>query len=230
VALADPFKLEKLKIVAYSDRERESLVSTFEAMFNPASFSQDYEVKYGVDQGVNSSGTEARFTLSKPQKLTIDLLLDGTGVDTMGLLSPFVKTVPERVSEFLDTAYHLNGTTHEPNFLVVQWGDGLAFSCRLKKVTIAYSSFDRGGNPLRAKLTVTVVSDATAETIAATESLTSPDVTHTRIVRGGDTLPLLAKEIYGSSDHYLFVARFNGLDDFRDLAPGRELAFPPLEA
>lgn len=230
MALAHPFKLEKLRITAFSDRERRSMVSVFEAMFNPTSFSQDYEVKYGIDQAVNSSGTEARFTLSKPQELQIDLLLDGTRVEAIGLMAPLTKTVPERVEEFLDTAYHLNGSTHEPNFLVLAWGDGLAFSCRLKKATVAYSSFDRGGNPLRAKLTVTVVSDATAETIAATENLTSPDVTHTRVVRGGDTLPLLANEIYGSAEHYLFVARTNGLNDFRELTPGRELAFPPLEA
>ncbi len=226
--LSDPFKLEKLKITAYEDRERSSVVGTFEAMFNPASFSKDYEVKYAGSQGVNSSAAEAKFTLSKPQTMTLDLLLDGTGVDTIGLLAPFSKTVSERVKEFLAAAYELNGKTHEPNFLVLQWGEELAFSCRLRKATVAYSSFDRGGNPLRAKLTVTVVSDATAETIAAKENLGSPDVTHTRIVKAGDTLPLLAEETYGSAAHYLFVAAANDLDDFRDLEPGRRLTFPPL--
>lgn len=232
MALLDPFKLEKLKISAYSDRERTSsaLVTTVEAMFNPPSLSHEYEVKYGCAQAVNSSGSEARFTLSKPQSLTVDLLFDGTGVTSIGILAPILKSVPERVKEFLDATYELNGSTHEPNFLVVEWGDGLAFSCRMKKAKVSYSSFDRGGNPLRANLEVTLVSDATAETIAATENLTSPDVTHTRVVTAGDTLPLLAKEIYGSVEHYLFIARQNDLDDFRELDPGTQLRFPPLDA
>lgn len=230
MALTDGFKLEKLKITAYSDRERNSLVSTFEAMFNPSTFSQDYEIKYGLKQGFNTSGREVDYARSDPQQLSIDLLLDGTRVDAMGLLAPLLKTVPERVDEFLDATYHMNGKSHEPNFLDVKWGDEFTFKCRLKKVTIAYSSFDRGGNPLRAKLSITLISDDTADNLMKKENKTSPDVTHTRIVRGGDTLPLLAKQIYGSADHYLFIARANGLDDFRNLVPGLELAFPPLEA
>lgn len=227
--LSHPFKLEKLKIRAYSDRERKSLVRTFEAMFNPASFEQKYAVKYAPVQSLNSSGSEARFTLSKPQKLDLELLLDGTGVEAIGLLAPMRKTVSERLKDFLDTTYELNGSTHQPHFLIVEWGDDLAFSCRLRGVTVTYTSFDRAGNPLRAKLNLELVSDATAETIAAKENLMSPDVTHTRIVTGGDSLPMLAKEIYGSVDHYLFVAAANGLDHFRELVPGSELRFPPLE-
>jgi hypothetical protein len=41
--------------------------------------------------------------------------------------------------------------------------------------------------------------------------------------------PLLSKEVYGSSEHYLFVAVSNGLDYFRNLTPGLEIFFPPLE-
>ena len=46
--------------------------------------------------------------------------------------------------------------------------------------------------------------------------------------QSGDTLPLLTKQIYGSPAAYLDVARFNGLDDFRTLTPGKEILFPPL--
>ena len=48
------------------------------------------------------------------------------------------------------------------------------------------------------------------------------------MVLAGDTLPLLCQQIYGSATHYLQVAAFNGLDDFRVLEPGRELLFPPF--
>jgi nucleoid-associated protein YgaU len=48
------------------------------------------------------------------------------------------------------------------------------------------------------------------------------------VVKSGDTLPLLAKEIYGSSEYYLRVAEVNGIDDFRNLTPGQQIIFPPL--
>ena len=63
----------------------------------------------------------------------------------------------------------------------------------------------------------------------AKENKTSPDLSHSRIVKSGDTLPLLSKEIYGSAVHYLRVAQANGLDNFRSLTPGQQIVFPPLE-
>ena len=228
--LPNPFKLERLKIVAYSDRDRQetSRLSTFEAMFNPASYTEEQEVDFATKQPIGASASEAKFVLKKPQEMQIELLLDGTGVESPGLKLAPQKSVSQRVDDFFHMAARLNGDIHEPNFLRLQWGTSLNFSCRLKKATVAYTSFDRSGDPIRAKLNITVISDQAAKTIALKASLKSPDVTHTRTVRAGDTLPLLAKEIYGSDHHYLFIARANELDDFRDLAPGRELVFPPL--
>jgi nucleoid-associated protein YgaU len=109
----------------------------------------------------------------------------------------------------------------------VQWGK-LVFPCRLLSVTIKYTSFDRDGTPLRAELAVQFIFDEEAERRTKGADQQSPDLTHSRVVRSGDTLPLLTKQIYGSSAAYLDVARFNGLDDFRRLTPGQELLFPPL--
>jgi nucleoid-associated protein YgaU len=49
-------------------------------------------------------------------------------------------------------------------------------------------------------------------------------------VVAGDTLPELARQVYGSETHYLWLARQNQLDDFRNLQPGRVIHFPPLPA
>ena len=228
MALTNPFKLEKLKIKAYSDVERSAEVGTFEAMFNPESFKQTYEIVYGRGQGLNSSDRTAVYTRSRPSDLNINLLLDGTGVHEMGILQFGAQpTVPERVREFLEITFEMNGDIHEPNYLVVEWGD-LSFSCRLGSVDVTYTSFDKDGKALRAELNVTLYSDVEVEKRLRQENKTSPDLTHTRLVKSGDTLPLLTKEIYGNSIHYLFVAEHNKLDDFRNLTPGQELFFPPF--
>lgn len=236
MALPDRMKLKKLTITAYkkSSRSIADRVGAFEAMFNPASFSQKYEIEYGKQQGVNSSDKTARYSHSKPRELTFKLILDGTGVHELGLLQfgPR-KTVSKRVKEFLDLTFRMNGSIHEPNFLLVEWGGkedgGLIFACRLASVNVTYNSFDRDGSPLRAELDITLISDKEIRKRLAEENKSSPDLTHHRVVKSGDTLPLLAKEVYGSPGYYLRVAQANQLDDFRNLTPGQELFFPPLE-
>ena len=237
MALFDRMKLKKLTIKAYKSRSRGTgdLVGTFEAMFNPASFSQKYEIEYGKNQGMNSTNKVVSYSRSKPRALKLKLILDGTGVHEMGISQlAGQKTVSERVKEFIDLTFRMNGTIHEPNFLVVEWGGqedgGLIFSCRLGSVDVSYSSFDRDGSPLRAELDVTLISDQDVKKRMAKENKSSPDLTHSRIVKSGDTLPLLCQEIYGQATYYLRVAQVNNLDDFRNLRPGQELFFPPLES
>lgn len=228
------FKLEKLKIVAYKKRSRHpgEKIDTFEAMFNPESITKKYEIQYGKPQGMGSSDSSLNYTKSKPSDLSLSLVLDGTGTTAMGimqLVSPKTKTVSERVKQFLDLTFDMNGLTHEPNYLVVEWAGLLEpFSCRLGSVDVRYTHFDRDGKPLRATLDIKLISDQSIDDLQRKERKSSPDLSHSRIVRVGDTLPLLAKEIYGSSAHYLWVAQANDLDEIRCLTPGQRLVFPPL--
>jgi hypothetical protein len=230
-------KLQKLTIKAYRAKARlpGDLIGTFEAMFNPETFSQTYLSEYSRNQGLNSTGRPVNYSRSKPRELSLKLVLDGTGVQEIGVLQlGKQKTVSTRVKEFIDLAFRMNGDIHEPNFLVVEWGGkedgGLIFSCRLASVTVNYTSFDRDGSPLRAELDVSLIGDQDVRKRMAQENKNSPDLMHIRVVKCGDTLPLLTKEVYGSSAYYLRVAQVNGLDDFRNLTPGQELIFPPLES
>lgn len=236
MTLLERMKLQKLTIKAYrkETRLRGDLIDTFEAMFNPESFSQRYAIEYGKNQALNSSNKELDYSLSHPQELRLKLILDGTGVQDMGVLQlGKQKSVSVRVKQFLDLAFHMNGDIHEPNFLLAEWGGkedgGLSFSCRLSSVDVAYTSFNRDGSPLRAELLVTLISDQEVQKRLAKENKNSPDLTHSRIVKSGDTLPLLTKAIYGSARYYLRIAQANNLDDFRQLTPGQIIVFPPLE-
>ena len=223
------FKLEKLRVTAYTEAERGPLcrAGQFEAMFNPASYRRSYALEWGGKPGLNASSQQLEYRRSKPSDLEVKLLLDGTGVDEMGLFRLGRKSVKERVKAFLEVAYNYSGDIHEPHYLVVEWGS-LSLACRLGKVDVNYTAFHRDGTPLRAELDVTFLADQELRKRLRTENKQSPDVTHSRIVRQGDTLSLLTREIYGSAAHYLAVARYNGLDDFRFLEAGRTLVFPPL--
>lgn len=234
----DLFKLHKLKIVSYSDPERATGQSSgeFEAMFNPASITIAYKNKFDTQQGLSTTGAEARYTGSTVDSVSLKLILDGTGVTDFGLdiwRGKGTASVTEQVKSFLDLCYHMKEDTHEPSFLKIQWGDsgGLLqnFECRLETVDITYTTFDQNGAPLRAELATKFIPDIETAKRLLMEGKSSPDLSHTRTVKSGDTLPLLCKAIYGTSKHYLRVAEINQLDNFRNLTPGQELIFPPLE-
>lgn len=232
--LSNPFKLEKLTITAYKDDKRtEKVGDPFKAMFNPESFSEKYSTKLLKKPSLNPASQTVTFGYTPPPVLSLKLLLDGTGSSELGVealanaLTGNSLSVADRIKQFLSIASDINGKLHQPNYLDVTWGK-LSFPCRLQSVDINYTLFNPDGTPLRAELNISLLFDQNAKKGQSIAGLSSPDLTHSRIVKDGDTLPLLSKEIYGTSNHYLWIAQQNQLDDFRNLNPGQRLFFPPL--
>jgi len=220
-------KLQKLKISAYTSEGRSgSPARVFEAMFNPQSYSFNYVNVYQKFQGINTDGRAARYSLSKPHKLSVTLLLDNTGViDYGGQLLGGDKDIYKAVQNFLDITYNMNASLHQPYYLKVEWGD-LNFDCRLVSVDVKYTLFARSGEPLRAELSTEFEGDIQPSKRVAKESA---DLTRFRTVAGRDTLPLLSAAEYDSPYRYIHLALANSLDNFRKLEPGKTLVFPPLE-
>lgn len=223
----NPFKLERLTITAVKNNESRTPISgqVFEAMFNPPEYSVSYRNIIRVQRPQNARAQPIESAGQEPNVFTINLVLDGTGASEIGLVGGFSldnRSVMDRVKSFLSICRDTKEHKHEAYLLHIQWGV-VGFYGSMKSVSVNYTLFDQSGNPLRAKLT--------AEFIAKDSDivkLSSPDLTHTRTVKAGDSLPLLAKEIYGSSRYYLLVAEANSLDDFRNIKQGTVLHFPPL--
>lgn len=228
-------KTQKLKITAYTKADRAAVSGTpFEVMFNPASISVKHANKFSKLQGINTKGRTQQYSYTYSDEIELEILLDGTGVTDYGITTfrgKGAKSVPEQIKQFMDLCFYMDGNIHEPKFLKIQWGEGVLkdFDCRLQSVDITYSLFDKNGSSLRATLKTKFIQDVSAKKRPILEGKNSPDLSHTRIVKSGDTLPLLSKEIYGSSQYYLQIARSNKINDFRNLTPGQELLFPPLE-
>ncbi|WP_281987735.1 CIS tube protein [Aquimarina aggregata] len=224
-------KFEKLTIVSYDKVEREDKVDEFVVMFNPESYSLSYENVYSRAQGINTSGRVANYAMSKPEKLNLKIILDGIGVSTFGLTNIIGRghdDVYKQVQRFLEMTSYMDGKLHEPRFLTLKWGD-LLFKCRLGSVTINYTLFNSSGIPLRAELDTSFFGDIEKSERLKKERKSSPDLTHFRIVGAHDRLPLMCEKIYGSPQYYVLVAKANNLDDFRNLKPGQEIYFPPIE-
>lgn len=230
IDIGDLFKHEKLKIESYQESDRSDALTddkTFIAMFNPESYSRSYKNVFGAWD----ENRERSYTTKLPAKMSFKLILDNTGVTEWGfmnIISAFggdSNDVPTRVQKFLTLTTILDPDIHQPRYLTLKWGDALSFNCRLLSVNVNYTLFNESGNPIRAELDTIFVADDWEEE----PPVASPDMTHRRTVKAGDNLLLLTADIYGSSAYYLKVAEVNGLDDFRNLEPGKELIFPPLE-
>jgi hypothetical protein len=136
--------------------------------------------------------------------------------------------VQEKVERF-QTVTGYNGNIHRPNYLKIGWGTLTIKRCVLKSASIAYKLFKSSGVPLRAVITASFSDNSDDQTRVAMAQDESPDLTHFRVVKAGDSLPSLCTEVYGDPHLYLRVAQANRLDDFRNLVPGMRLRFPPLE-
>uniref|UniRef100_C6E5X8 Contractile injection system tube protein N-terminal domain-containing protein n=1 Tax=Geobacter sp. (strain M21) TaxID=443144 RepID=C6E5X8_GEOSM len=224
-------KLEQLLILAFEsseDAERGSkseAKESFEALINPESYSLEYKVKTSDGQGQGTSGAQAKFEFTLPEELTFEFLFDNTGIIDGTPKPDGVSQDVDRLRKML-TGYQ--GSSHEPYHLKLVWGT-LVFTGRAIELTLTHKLFNPDGQPIRTVAKVKFKKSIEDKKRARKENKSSADLTHQRKVKAGDTLPLLCYRIYGDPRHYLEVARVNMLNNFRALAPGTNLLFPPLD-
>lgn len=215
-----------MTVYAFSDRALSQEAGTFVLPVNPEKYEQTFSVEYDVKPAEGAQGVEGKFKSSAPEELTLDFVFDGTG--TVYGYAQEGKSVAQQISEFKQTVYDIEGEIHQPHYLKLVWKD-FVFNCVLTELKISYTLFDPEGQPLRAKLSCTFLNYIETERRVREENKSSPDVAHVRTVREADTLPLMAHRIYGDPSWYLELARHNDLTNFRALASGRQLAFPPVD-
>jgi len=236
--LWDTIKPAKMRISAFLDcsftTELQPLPNQMEAAFDPGSLKIEEKNILEERQGASSSGGKATFYASKSKVLTVKLTFVGIEFGPYGfdILSPRKQDVQKQLDLFERLCQTINGSSHEPAYLRLNWGQGgrlnSAFECRLQGSDVSYVLFDRGGKVLVADLTAEFKEFVSTEKDKARLRLSSPDLSHRHLVLAGETLPMLCLRYYGTTAPYLQVAAFNQLDDIRALTPGQQLLFPPL--
>ncbi len=225
--------LERLKILAYKDEDFSQPAkspNTFTVMMNPAEYSHSFKVCYNDTQAQGSPGASPDFNKIATETVTFKLVFDGTGVipsNLPGVLPYTDDGVAPQIETFKHLVFDYQGNIHSPNYLKLVWGK-LLFRCRFTKMSLSYTLFKPDGTPLRATADATFVGFNDEEELQRQANATSPDLTHVLSVKGGDTLPLMCYQVYGSSVYYPQIAAANGLTDFRQLTVGDQLVFPPL--
>ncbi len=218
----------KMTILGFTDPKFmvKALVPPFVAHVNPDSYTQSIEICYSGEQAQGTSSGSGKQSHTKSREMSFDLLLDRTGA--LGHTLPSPVGVEADIKHFKTLTLDYDGKIHKPRYLVLLWGT-LIFFCQLKSLNVEYKMFNKAGVPVRAVLKTTFKEFIEEKLRTIFEQKSSPDLTHVRTVKEGDTLPMLAFEIYGDPGYYLEVARVNNIVNFRNLEPGREIKFPPIE-
>ncbi len=222
--------LKKLKLTAYEDVKFKNKVSDgeFTALINPETYSLNYKIEYNDKQGSGTSALESKFDKIVPPELEIQFVFDGTGAVSGTQNNSNDNSVIGEIQKFKDLLIKYNGDQHRPNFIQIAWGT-LLFKGTLVNLSFEYKLFKPDGSPLRATAKTSFKGSVESDLRAAQENNSSPDLTHLRTVKAGDTLPLMAYRVYGDPKYYLEVAKYNNITNFRALKTGQKLFFPPLE-
>ena len=227
-------KLQKMKLTGFKDVKCEQSTGTsYTVLINPETYTLNYEIKINSEQPAGTNSTSAPFNLSQPQRLEFEFLFDGTGaLVSQGVPNPFdvanQQPVDEQIDNFKKTVFDINGDSHQPHFVKLEWGT-LHFICKVEKIQFIYKLFKPDGTPLRVVAKTTFVEAVDKPKAEAEKKNNSPDLTHVRTVRAGNTLPLMCFDIYGDSTLYREVARVNNLINFRALTIGQSIFFPPIQ-
>jgi phage tail protein X len=94
---------------------------------------------------------------------------------------------------------------------------------------VEYTLFSNRGIPLRATVELSFIGFRCVEQEHARFPKNSPDMSRLVTVRECETLAWLCHKIYGDSLLVRQLARFNGLNGFRNIPAGTEILFPPLK-
>ncbi|HMC99602.1 MAG TPA: hypothetical protein VKH37_05585 [Ferruginibacter sp.] len=218
--------LKKIKIESYKEASCSgSPLATIYAFINPSQYTRSVSVNYKNPETVGDSQSTYVFANYGEEKLDLgDIIVDGTGLvkvannkDVDGYIKNFQKVVCDYIGE-----------VHRPPFLKITWGN-LSIICVCQSFNVTYTLFNPDGTALRAKIKLGLICTVDFDTKMKQARTSSPDLTHMRTVKAGDTLPLLTYQVYGDCYYYKEVARVNGLSSVNDIEPGDQLYFPPLK-
>jgi hypothetical protein len=218
---------KKLSIRAYSDPGfTKPAGEEFLTSITPVRYTSQFKTEQNKDQAQGTSAIAPKFSKTLPEELDIELMFDNTGVFVDSGLEE--RGVDANLDKLKKVILIYQGDEHKPNFVMITWGT-LIFKGVLTDLSIEYKLFKPDATPIRAVAKLKLLGFKEEQLRVSEEKRKSPDLTHRRTVKAGDTLPLMTYDIYGDSKYYLEVAKANGIPNFRKLEVGQQIWFPPIQ-
>lgn len=210
-------KLEKATITDVSHAAGNPSRKVVTVRFNPSELSMDRASHYASMPVPGLSMPILQYIRGESDMLHLELFLDRTdqGSDI------------ERDIAALENFVVIDGGLHAPPVVEFAWGK-FAFTGVVTTLRQRMTLFSEDGRRLRARLSMSLKSYKAAEVQLRDLKLASPDRSHTRVLREGETLAHIAYEAYGDPRMWRPIALANGIERPRFIAPGTPLRIPAL--
>ena len=218
---------EKLTITAYKDYNYSTSTGQFEVLVNPEQYATTQKINYANKQAIGTPAAEPRFMNIPSEECKFKIIFDSTGIIASTPPSLKGKSVAEQVNAFLNVTSEYKGDIHRPPPLELVWG-AFIFKGVLANLNITYNVFNPDGTPVRAEAEAEFKTASATQEALLNAKKSSPDMTHIKILKAGDSLPGLCQEIYSGENYFVQVAKANNLNHLRGLKVGQNLSFPPL--
>ncbi|MDR3698752.1 MAG: hypothetical protein P4L56_03895 [Candidatus Sulfopaludibacter sp.] len=191
--------------------------SPVSVLFNPTDLSVDRSSHYASMPVPGLSMPILQYIRGESDILSLELFLDRTdqGSDVNSDLA------------FLEGLVHIDSTLHAPPVIQFDWAN-FSFTGVVTSVREKLTLFSEDGRVLRARLSLSLKSYKAAEVQLRDLKLSSPDRSHVRVLREGETLAHIANEAYGDPRMWRTIALANNIDRPRFVAPGTPLLVPAM--
>lgn len=217
--------LVKMEIESYEYNIKtgnRSNIKSLKVSINPTNYKQTFSSPNKEETSeinLANGGTFIIKVVELTETVSFTLLLDDSGI------IPQTNPVGSDINWIKQNLARMDGEIHATRYVDIKWGPLFFETGQMTKCDIDCYLFGQDGTPLRAK------ADLAFQRITklTTVEKKSPDLTRIRVVRDGDTLPLMCEEVYKDPSYYAKIAEVNGLANFMNLQPGQKIFFPPLK-
>ena len=216
--------LQPMQISGFSDENYQSSVGQpYKVMINPESVKLQRSIDYNEQQPPDSSSSSQKYKHTASDKLSFDIIIDCTGI-----VDGTRTNMANEITTLENIVFIYQGKIHRPNYVQIIWGKNTMFQGVLNTMDISYTLFRPDGSPLRAKVSMTFSQYLAPALVSKKDGDESPDLTHLVTVTDGVSLPQMCQQIWNNENYYVQVAKFNGLNKFRNLKGISTMAFPPI--
>ena len=206
--------------------------------FNPKELSFEKQAQFAEIAIPGLDAPIQQFIRGQAEKLTLELFCDTTD-DGMGANA---RSVTEETDKFYQLV-KIIPTRHAPPVVTFCWnlkfpGDNLdqafgnqrrnSFTGVAESVRQKFTLFSPTGVQLRATVTLVLREYKPIEEQLLQLNLSSPDRTHSHVLKVGETLSSIASDHYQLPGEWRRIASENGIEDPRRLMPGEVLRIPAI--
>lgn len=191
--------------------------SPISVLFNPTDLSVDRSSHYASMPVPGLSMPILQYIRGESDILNLELFLDRT--DQGNDVNSDVAAL-ERLTQ-------IDSTLHAPPVIQFDWAN-FSFTGVVTSVREKLTLFSEDGRVLRARIALSLKSYKAAEVQLRDLKLSSPDRSHARVLREGETLAHIAYEAYGDPRMWRTIALANNIDRPRFIEPGTPLWIPAM--